>query len=221
MNAPEVNRETAAKVVAVVKQGLVRGVGRPVPGQMCVEAAVCYAMGLPHGDNPPCVAPALRSLKIALNDSPYWSSPEARARGMLRLSIVQLGTAGTLNQELFAKAVADMTIRSVVPTALRFAALVVPDHKDRLEAAAGRCEKEGTREAALKAKAASASAATWAATWAAASAASDAAAAATWADAAAAASARDKILGAFAEGVVQILVSMNVPGAAWLDLAPL
>jgi hypothetical protein len=47
---------------------------------MCVEAAVCYALGLPHSDNPPCVGYAVRQYKIRLNDS-NWSSNEARAKG--------------------------------------------------------------------------------------------------------------------------------------------
>ena len=49
----------AAKVLETVDAGLCSGVGKPVPGEMCVEAAVCYALGLPHSDNPDCVAPAL------------------------------------------------------------------------------------------------------------------------------------------------------------------
>ena len=82
----DITREIAAKVLATVDAGLVAGVGVPEPGKMCVEAAVCYAMGLPHGDNPTCVAPKLRWLKIRLNDS-RWSSPQARAQGMRRLAL--------------------------------------------------------------------------------------------------------------------------------------
>src|SRR6478735_3685027 len=93
----EITREIATKVLTTVDAGLVKGVGNPVPGQMCVEAAVCYAMGLPHGDEPACVAPALRRLKIRLNDS-CWSSNEARARGMRRLALIQLGSAGVLDE---------------------------------------------------------------------------------------------------------------------------
>lgn len=49
----------AKKVLEVVDAGLSSGVGNPIPGQMCVEAAVCYALGLPHGDDPACVSRAL------------------------------------------------------------------------------------------------------------------------------------------------------------------
>lgn len=65
----EITKEIAIKVRDTVDAGLVQGKGSPIPGQMCVEAAVCFAMGLPHSDEPPCVSPAIRALKIRLNDS--------------------------------------------------------------------------------------------------------------------------------------------------------
>src|SRR5271157_2318609 len=100
----------ARKVLETVDAGLVNGVGVPVPGQMCVEAAVCYALGLPHGDDPACVAPALRMLKIRLNDA-NWSSPASRAAGMRRLAVAQLGSAGALDEKEFADRVVDYAIR--------------------------------------------------------------------------------------------------------------
>src|SRR5665213_3634004 len=99
----EITKEIAAKVLATVDAGLCSGVGNPVPGQMCVEAAVCYALGQEHGDEPVCVSPALRQFKIGLNDA-AWSSNEARAKGMRRLALIQLGTAGTLDDRAFALA---------------------------------------------------------------------------------------------------------------------
>ena len=77
----KITKAIARKVAKVVNAGLVKGLGKPEPGKMCVEAAVCYAMGLPHGDKPACVSPVLRSLKIRLNDS-AWSSDQARANGL-------------------------------------------------------------------------------------------------------------------------------------------
>jgi hypothetical protein len=256
----EITREIAAKVLQTVDAGLVKGMGKPIPGQMCVEAAVCYAMGLPHSDEPTCVSPALRKLKIRLNDS-RWSSNEVRSKGMRRLALIQLGSAGALDDREFAKRLAEMVIRKQVPSALRIAASVQKNsnHKAALLSAADKCEKEGTRQSALDAgkaaaaaadaaAAAAADAAAYAAAYAAADAADaaadaayDAYAAAAAADAAAdaadaayaayaaddaaaayaAADARDKILSAFAEDVVQLLISMNVPGAQWLDLAPI
>jgi hypothetical protein len=196
----DMTRDIAIKVRDIVDVGLVAGVGRAEPGHLCVEAAVCLALGLPHGDEPPCVAPSLRRLKIALNDK-AWSSPQARAQGLRRLAIAQLGSAGVLDETAFRARVTEMTIRRVVPLALRVAAKVNPRHADRLEAAAVRCEQDGTREAAQTA---------------------DAAAAAAADDAAdAAARTRDHVLAQFAEWVVEILIDLQAPGCQWLDLVPL
>ena len=87
----ETTKELAAKVLEVVDCGLSGGLGEPKPGMMCVEAAVCYAMGLPHGDEPTCVGKAVRAAKIGLNDA-KWSSNSARANGMRRVAIAQLGS---------------------------------------------------------------------------------------------------------------------------------
>jgi hypothetical protein len=87
-----VNLDLARRVVKAVKPGLTAGLGRPKPGEMCVEAAVCYALGLPHDDDPPCVGSAARRIKIGINDSTRWTSKKARARGMLDASVAQLGS---------------------------------------------------------------------------------------------------------------------------------
>jgi hypothetical protein len=252
----EINIDVAKHVLSIVDAGLVKGIGNPVAGQMCVEAAVCYALGLPHGDDPKCVSRALRSLKIQLNDS-AWSSNQARAKGLRRLALIQLGSRDFLNDIEFAKHVAELAIRLSVPAALRSAANIHknPSHKQALRDAADRCEKEGTLESAGSARAAafaafagsagsagSARAAAFAAFAARAAAfaafaargaafAGSAARAAAFAAFAArgaafagsAGSARaaafaDKGLTDFAEGVVQILISMNVPGVQWLPL---
>jgi hypothetical protein len=98
----QITRETIDKIHSLLDQGLVRGLGKPVPGQMCVEAAINYALGRPHGDDPGCVATSLRQLKITLNDL-GWSSNVARANGMRRLAIAQLGSKGVLDEALFAR----------------------------------------------------------------------------------------------------------------------
>ncbi len=111
-----VTRQLACKVRDVVKKGLVCGMGDPVPGRMCVEAAVCYAMGIEHGDDPPCVGAVVRSLKISLNDS-SWSSDKARAKGMRKVAIAQLGS-NRINQRKFADHVVTETFRVIVPQLL-------------------------------------------------------------------------------------------------------
>lgn len=97
----QVTEELAKKVRNVVNKGLVSGLGDPTPGKMCVEAAVCYAMGLDHDDQPPCVDETLRDFKINLNDSLYWLNDKARAKGLVRLAIAQLGTKDNFNVDVF------------------------------------------------------------------------------------------------------------------------
>jgi hypothetical protein len=161
----EINSEIAAKVLATVDAGLVKGMGKPVPGQMCVEAAVCYAMGLPHGDQPDCVSSAIRSLKITLNDA-NWSSDMARAKGMRRLALAQLGSAGVVDDVEFCRQVSMLAIRLCIPVALRAAASIHPDptHKSALLNAAALCEREPTNKSARSARVA-ADAARSAAAW--------------------------------------------------------
>jgi hypothetical protein len=149
-----ITRDIAAKVLETVDAGLSGGLGNPTPGEMCVEAAVCYALGLRHGDNPACVAPMLRKLKIELNDK-GWSSPAVRAKGLRRLALAQLGSAGVLNEDEFLSQVTKMTVRVIVPRALRYAASVHPDqrHKTALESAAVGCETGAAAYAAYAAAA--------------------------------------------------------------------
>lgn len=150
----EIDEGIARRVLEVVDAGLVAGIGEPSPGEMCVEAAVRYALGLPHGDDPPCVAPALRFLKIRINDA-RWSSPQARARGLRRLAIASLGSAGALDEIEFGSRVARLAIQTCVPTALRAVAQRhAGEQRERLLQAADLCEREPTRKNALKARAA-------------------------------------------------------------------
>ena len=108
MDTIAITKELAQKVKETVSHGLVKGLGKPKLGQMCVEAAVNYACGLPHGDNPSCVGKAVRSFKIRLNDA-KWSSNDARAIGMLKIAIAQLGS-NIIDQVAFAKIVVFKTI---------------------------------------------------------------------------------------------------------------
>lgn len=79
----------AQRILNIVDRGL--SVGLRDGGMVCVEAAVCAALGLPHGDDPGCVLPALRKLKIQVNDRGF-NSPETRARALRRLAVAQVGS---------------------------------------------------------------------------------------------------------------------------------
>jgi hypothetical protein len=195
---------------------------------MCVEAAICYALGLPHGDDPGCVEPAVRAFKIRLNDQP-WSSTASRAKGLRALAVAQLGSKGAIDGHEFTRRLVEQTIRHIVPLALRAAVRHNPHHAATLEAAAVRCEQDGTREAALKGKAAAYAAAEYdacdASSEAAYAASSDVAIYAAIyvaiyaaaADADDAAERRDGALMLMAEIGLRILRDMHAPGVALWD----
>jgi hypothetical protein len=211
---------------AILSRGLSNGIGDR-DGQMCVEAAICAAMGLPHGDDPQCVAASVRSFKIRLNDSPRWPSPQARADGLRRLGIAQLGSKGVVDDGEFVRRIAEATISRLLPRLFR----AVFHGNERCLAAALRCETEGTRDAAYAAAYAASADAASAAYAAAYAASADAASAAYAAASASAASAdaasyaaaafyaaanADSYLRLSADLAFQILVDLKSPGALWL-----
>ncbi len=88
-----------AKYNEVIDRGLCDGIGEQ-DGKMCIEAAVCYAMGMAHDDDPKCVADDVRNFKINLNDR-NWSTDEARSEGLYDLGIAQLGSKGKVKDQDF------------------------------------------------------------------------------------------------------------------------
>ncbi|HAN92930.1 MAG TPA: hypothetical protein DCQ33_12750, partial [Nitrospira sp.] len=143
----------------ILGNGLSCGIGTPDPNdpgksEVCIEAAISIACGLPFGDDPECVAPAIRAFKISLNDSYRWASPQSRADGMRRLGIAQLGSAGKVDEREFVKRMTEKTIRRMIPTLFReIFKQDTPEHK-RCRDAAEVCEREGTIESAYAANAA-------------------------------------------------------------------
>lgn len=111
-------KKHARKIVELLKFGLVKGLGVQKPGEMCVEAAVCFALGLPHSDNPPCVGYAVRDYKIKLNDM-NWDNNQARAEGMKELAIAQLGS-DTIDQDEFKKQIFLETQKQIIPLSLDY-----------------------------------------------------------------------------------------------------
>ncbi|AGS80886.1 hypothetical protein [Caulobacter phage Cr30] len=228
------NEELIKKVLETVDVGLVSGVGNAIPGQMCVEAAVCYAMGLPHCDEPICVSPAIRLLKITLNDA-NWSSEQARAKGLRKLAVLQLGTKNNFDDVEFASRISMFVVNGTV--ANLFDKLGFVEHAKNMREAKtlGAAARAAADAAAADAAYAAADAAYAAyaaadaaraaadAAYAAADAAYAAYAAADAADAAAYADANfdndyDQFLTNFAENVSNILIEMNVPAVQFLHL---
>lgn len=46
----KLTKRHARKAASVIGVGLTSGLGKAVPGQMCVEAAMRFALGMKHGD---------------------------------------------------------------------------------------------------------------------------------------------------------------------------
>lgn len=224
----------ARKVIDTVSLGLCSGLGTPIPGRMCVEAAVNYACGFSHGDDPVCVGLAVRAFKISLNDSKYWKSNQSRAEGMKYIAVAQLGS-DQLNQVEFSKCLT-----------LKIINVLLADMLDEcgLEAAAQRCREAKDLQSAYEAAENAANAAKYAAEYAAENAAEYAAYAAdAAADAAryaanaaeyaeyasnaakyAANAARyaaeyaEKYLTLAADLCLEVLIEMESPGVAFLHL---
>ena len=211
-----------------VSEGLSHGLGTPQPGQMCIEALWCNVLGLPHSDDPQCVAVSVRQYKIRLNDAAH-ASNEARAKCLVRLGVAQMGSKGVVDDDAFKSRVCELVIREMLPPVFRSLADRIPKHSASLLAAADRCESEGSREAARAARDAAAATyptyAAYAASYAAADAADAAYAAYAYAayaaDAAAAADAADAALGRYLQHAANIgervLRELGSPGIAWLD----
>jgi hypothetical protein len=152
------NEEIARRVLSTVDAGLCAGVGEPQPGKMCVMAAINYALGREHGDNPEtCVGFAVRAFDIKLNDAD-WSSNAARAKGMRAEAIAKLGS-NNLNQQEFAKRLAIKTVNVLLPVTLRALIALIPSHADVLEISARTCETATDTRAAESAASAAESAA--------------------------------------------------------------
>jgi hypothetical protein len=143
-----------SKYDSILARGLSKGLGK-VSSQVCIEAAICQVLDLPHDDDPGCVAASVRRFKIRLNDS-NWSSPSARAAGLRDLGLAQLGSLGVVSDVEFTKIISEQMIRKLIPTLFRE---VFPKNIDCL-IAADECEEQGTVETARKAQKAAAAYAT-------------------------------------------------------------
>ncbi len=200
-----------SKFDALVARGFCVGVGTP-DGQLCVEAAITQALGMPFNDNPKCVASAVRSYKITINDSHRWKSPQSRAEALRDIGIAQIGSNGVVDDNEFTRRFAAKTARVLIPMLFR----EFLSKNARCMAAADRCEQEGSTEALREARSAAAYATAATAAYAAAATAAYAADAA--ADAASGAK-RDpeKYLRLSVSLALEVLRELKSPGVAWIE----
>lgn len=175
------------KFDGILSRGLCSGVGHR-DGQMCIEAAICAVLDLPHGDDPKCVTPAVRSFKISLNDL-NWSSAKSRAEGLRSLGIAQIGSKGVVDDAQFISRLTEKIIKQLIPHLYRAGATRFDEpHKSAFLKAADTCEKEGTQQSAA------------------------------WAAGAARADKKDSdfYLRFVANLAFEVLVDLKSPGALWL-----
>ena len=123
MNPLEVNEEIVLKILDTIKPGITRGLGKPIPGKMCIEAAICYAYGLEHSDQPKCVNLEVIRYKIGLNDC-KWPDNKTREKGLRKLAIAQLGSL-EINKEEFRIRIFEETQKHIIPVSFDF----VPEDK--------------------------------------------------------------------------------------------
>jgi hypothetical protein len=141
--------EVVQKFDTILERGLCAGLGDPL-GQMCIEAAITQALGLPFGDEPTCVEPAVRQYKIVINDSRRWKSPQSRAEALRDIGIAQIGSRGVVDGKEFARRLTEKTIRVLIPTLFRGIKVLADD--PACMAAVDECEKDGTKIAVEKAR---------------------------------------------------------------------
>lgn len=193
--------EQLAKYDELMAHGLSRGLGNR-GGKMCIEAVWCTVLGLPHGDDPGCVAKSVRYYKINLNDA-IWSSELARSKGMYKLGIAQIGSMGVIDDITFSTMITLKTIQIIIPMLFRE---LFPNNPSCLNAA-NKCENAIILTEAVGAAGAAAEAAGEAA----------GAAGAIGAVGATRASAEaDKYLILSANLALEILKDLNSPGCRYL-----
>ena len=101
------------KFDAILERGLCAGLGTP-NGQVCIEAAIALAMGLPFSDAPTCVEKNIIVFKIALNDQ-SWSTEEARAKGLRNIGIAQIGSKDVVDGIIFQQLLTTKLIKTLIP----------------------------------------------------------------------------------------------------------
>lgn len=122
---PIIDETLVNKILHLFSFGIPKGLGKPKEGEMCIEAIICFALGLPHSDKPlTCVDADANIDKIRLNDCD-WSSNSARAKGMKYIGIAQLGSA-KLEKGIYAKQMKLNSVRRILP-------YLIQKHYDNLE----------------------------------------------------------------------------------------
>ena len=95
-----------------------------------------------------CVSPVLQRFICCFKQA-QWSSDEVRANGLRRLAIAQVGTAGTLDERLFAEKLRAASFNKLLAAVVKTVGNLLKDpHRSKLLQAASCCETDATFAAA-------------------------------------------------------------------------
>lgn len=126
--------------------------GSPPDGLVCVEQAVSFVLtGDPLDDHPECVHWVVSGFKRIMNDAYVWRNKEARAAGLRRIAVAQLGSTG-INGVAFVANVAEAVGIRVDPVDygnLAHTAIRMGKHREAIEAAIAELRRQGVEGVTL------------------------------------------------------------------------
>lgn len=125
------------------------GTGEQLPAWRCESYTFYYPL-LPHDDDTKCVGWAVRYLVFHINNR-EWSSDEARAAGLRKLAVAQLGS-DQLDQFRFAELVALKTVQKLCPLLFAELAKLAETDEDResMKSAGRDCAEVTSLEEAIE-----------------------------------------------------------------------
>jgi len=113
-----INQKLVNKINSLLDKGITYGLSEDRKlRKMCLEQVISYALGEGFTDEPSYVGKQVRRFVICLNDQ-FWSSASARAEGMRKLAIAQLGS-DSLDQKEFRDKLLFAVITKMLPAMFR------------------------------------------------------------------------------------------------------
>lgn len=146
----EVTETLVRNLIATINPGLARFCNKENPQDKDLRAAIVAALGAEAYWLNSLISPAVAAFDLC---DANWSTDQARAKGLMRLAVAQLGSYGALDQSGFVHNVVNIATIHMLPKALRQVAgvLVSPSLRHELEYAADNCECLPELDAAIAA----------------------------------------------------------------------
>lgn len=149
----EVTETLVRNLIATINPGLARFCNKENPQDKDLRAAIVAALGDEAYRLNSLISPVVAAFDLC---DANWSTDQARAKGLMRLAVAQMGSYGALDQSGFVHNVVKIATSHMLPKALRQVAgvLVSPSLRTELECAAVNCECLPGLDAAIAAAAA-------------------------------------------------------------------